>query len=59
MAECVGETSHDTAGIPGSERSEMVDDRSPAEPGHKNIYKQIIVKIAIILQSSLQDDLSF
>lgn len=27
MAECVGETSHDTEGIPGSERGRMVDDQ--------------------------------
>lgn len=35
MAECVGETSHNTEGIPGSKRSEMVDDPLPAD---FNIY---------------------
>lgn len=45
MAECVGETSHNTEGISGSKRSEMVDDALPAGPSHKNIYIQIIVKI--------------
>lgn len=39
MAERVGETSHDTAAIPGSKRSEMVDDPSATEVTRRYIYK--------------------